>query len=79
MKRELSNGPAGTFFQIVNIGDVIGLKIFMSHLMTFVIYKYLNVFKILFYLSTIILTVVIFMTVIRIVICVESTRVFQYK
>ena len=32
MKRELSNGPAGTFFQIVNIGDVIGLKRFMSHL-----------------------------------------------
>ena len=32
MEMELSNGSSGTFtFQIVNIGDVIDLNIFMSH------------------------------------------------
>ena len=47
--------------------------------MTCVINKYPNVSEHLFYLSIIIPTVVLFVTVIRIIICIKSTRVFQYK
>ena len=47
--------------------------------MTYVLNKYLNVSETLFYLSMIILTVVLIVTAIQILICVESTRVFQYK
>ena len=58
MERELCNGSAGTFiFHSVNVGDDIDLNIFMSHLMTYVLNKYPNVSKTLFYLSIIIPTV----------------------
>ena len=46
-------------------------------LMTYVINKYPNVSETLFYLSIIIPTVVLIVTVIRIIIYVESTRVFS--
>ena len=77
MERELCNGSAGTFFQIINIGNDIDLNIFMSHLMNYVLNKYPNVSN-FFYLSIIILTVVLIVTVIQSIICVESTCVFQY-
>ena len=30
-ERELCNGSAGTFFQMINVGDDIDLNVFMSH------------------------------------------------
>ena len=46
--------------------------------MTYVLNRYPNLSD-FFNLSIIILTVVLFVTIIRIMICVESTRVIQYK
>ena len=46
--------------------------------MTYVLNKYPNLSEKLFYLSIIIPTVVLFVTVIWIIICVEYTLVFQY-
>ena len=47
--------------------------------MTYFLNKYLNVSENLFYLSVIILKIVLIVTVIRIIVYVEYTRVFQYK
>ena len=51
----------------------------MSHLMNYVLNKYLNISENVFYLSIIIPTVVLIVTVIRILLCVKSTHVFQHK
>ena len=63
----------------MNIGDVIDSNSFMYHLVAYVTNKYTNISKILFDRSIIIPTPVLFVTVIKIIICVESMRVFQYK
>ena len=47
--------------------------------MTYVLNNYPNVYEKLSYLSIIILTVVLFVSVIRIIICVEPTRFFHCK
>ena len=47
--------------------------------MTYVLNKYPNVSENVLYLSIRIPTVVLIVTVIQIIMCVESTRVFQYK
>ena len=79
MWRGLCNGSSGTFFQIVNVGDDIDINIFMSHLITYVFNKYPNLSKILFYLSIIIPTVLLIVTLIQMIICVEYARFPQYK
>ena len=61
-------------FRIDNIGNVNDLNRIMSHFN-----KYPNISESLFNLSIIIPTVVLFVTVTRIIIYVESTYVFQYK
>ena len=67
------------FFQIFTLGNDIDLNIFMITLMTYVINKYTNLSETMFYLSIIIPTIVLTVTIIQIIICVESTRVFQYE
>ena len=67
-------------FRIVNICDNIDLNRYMSHPMIYVLYQYQNLSENLFLLLSIIIqTVFLFSTVIRIIICVEFTRVFQFK
>ena len=80
MEKQFSNGAAGTFYsQIINIGDDIDLNRFMSHLNDLCLYKYPNLSKNLLYLSIIVPTVVLIVTAMRIVICVESMHIFQCK
>ena len=76
----MCNGYAGTVLKKLLILAMISTKIDLCLiLMTNVLNKYPNVSENLFYLSIIVPTVVLFVTVIRIIICVESTGVFQYK
>ena len=79
MERELCNGSAGTFFELLMLAMISTLIYLCLVLMTSVLNKYLNVTKTLFYLSMIIPKVVLIVIIIQIIICVESTRVFQYK
>ena len=73
----MCNRSSVNFSQIVNVGDDIDLNIFMSHLITYVLNKYPNVSKTLFYLNIIIPTVVLIVAIIKMIICVEYMRFFS--